>query len=79
MILKKGDEHVNRIKELRKENHWTQAKLAKFFYVTPDLISKWERGYANPPINDFHTLAQIFKVSMEYLGGYSNERNGRDN
>ncbi|WP_125567280.1 helix-turn-helix domain-containing protein [Companilactobacillus insicii] len=56
---------MNRIKELRKENHWTQTK--------------WERGYANPPINDFHTLAQIFKVSMEYLGGYSNERNRRDN
>ena len=70
---------MNRIKEIRKENNITQARLAKYFHVTPDLISKWERGYSNPSISDLHTLAQIFKVSMEYLGGYSNERNGSSN
>lgn len=72
----KGGNQMNRIKEIRKENNITQARLAKYFHVTPDLISKWERGYSNPSISDLHTLAQIFKVSMEYLGGYSN---GRDN
>ena len=75
----KGGNQMNRIKEIRKENNITQTRLAKYFHVTPDLISKWERGYSNPSISDLHTLAQIFKVSMEYLGGYSNERNGHGN
>ena len=56
---------MNRIKELRKENHWTQTK--------------WERGRTPMLIDDFHTLAMIFDVSMEYLGGYRDERNRRDN
>ncbi|WP_053084446.1 helix-turn-helix transcriptional regulator [Companilactobacillus ginsenosidimutans] len=65
----------NRIKELRKEKHWTQQKLAEYFHVSPSTIHSWERGDVPMLIDDFHTLAMIFGVSMEYLGGYRDERN----
>ena len=70
---------TNRIKELRKQNKWTQQRMAKFFHINVTTFQKWEQGFSQPDLDQFHTLAQIFEVSMEYLGGYSDERNGSSN
>ncbi|AKP66324.1 hypothetical protein ABM34_01325 [Companilactobacillus ginsenosidimutans] len=65
----------NRIKELRREQSIKQKQLAEYFHVSPSTIHGWERGDVPMLIDDFHTLAMIFDVSMEYLGGYRDERN----
>lgn len=40
-----------RISRLRKENGWTQRKLAEQLNVSPQAVSKWECGEAVPDID----------------------------
>ncbi|WP_178305699.1 helix-turn-helix domain-containing protein [Streptococcus ruminantium] len=63
----------NRIKELRTQAGLTQQELASQLGVIRKTISNWERG-ANR-ISPEHTehLAKLFKVSVSYLLGTSQD------
>lgn len=65
---------MNRIKELRKEKKLTlkqlSEELAKQGYkITPDALSKYERGEREPKLNSWSKLANFFGVSIGYLQG----------
>jgi transcriptional regulator with XRE-family HTH domain len=60
-----------RIKEKRKQNNFTQKKLADLVSVSPQVISNWERGYTDPDHNDVKRLADALDVSADYLLGKS--------
>lgn len=63
---------MNRIKELRTREKYTQKKLADLLGVTSMTISRWEKE-ENPAIKheQAQTLADHFRVSVPYLLGYS--------
>ena len=56
-----------RIQELRKKSSMTQEQLAELLRVSPQAISKWERGVANPDLYLIPDIAEIFSVSADYL------------
>lgn len=59
-----------RIKNLREQYNYTQEDLAKIMDIkNRSLISIWEKGYANIPLNQIIKLASIFKVPLDYLLG----------
>ena len=64
-----------KIRKLRKQNHWRQDQLAeilnKEFGLKTDrvMISKWETGYQTPVIYTISCLAKVFNVSIDYLNG----------
>lgn len=58
-----------KIKELRSENNWTQKDLAEKLFITPQALSRWENGTAEPPISSINKLAQIFGASTDELFG----------
>ena len=58
-----------RIQELRKKNNMTQEQLADLLRVSPQAISKWERGVANPDLYLIPDIAEVFNVSADYLLG----------
>lgn len=64
-----------KIRKLRKENHWRQDQLAdilnKEFGLKTDrvMISKWETGYQTPVLYTISCLAKVFNVSIDYLNG----------
>lgn len=66
-----------KIRKLRKENHWRQDQLAdilnKEFGLKTDrvMISKWETGYQTPVLYTISCLAKVFNVSIDYLNGNS--------
>lgn len=57
----------DRIKDLRSSNKMTQEELAKIMLVTKQAISSWERNVANPDHKQLCFLADLFKVSVDYL------------
>ena len=58
------------IKELRKQRKITQEELAELVGVTPQAISKWERGLSCPDISLLDDLSKILEVSViEILKG----------
>ncbi|MDN6615363.1 MAG: helix-turn-helix domain-containing protein, partial [Enterococcus sp.] len=48
------------IKEKRVENNLTQEALAQKFFVTRQLISKWENGKSYPDLKQVVQLSELF-------------------
>ncbi|MGN7765136.1 helix-turn-helix transcriptional regulator [Paenibacillus sp. 22594] len=55
------------MKDLRSSNKMTQEELAKIMLVTKQAISSWERNVANPDHKQLCFLADLFKVSVDYM------------
>ena len=55
------------ISRLRKENGWTQQKLAEQLNVSPQAVSKWECGEAVPNIDILERLSKIFNVTIDFI------------
>lgn len=60
---------AERIKEYRKQNHYTQKELATLINVKPTTISGWEIGRNTPSIEMLQKLADIFHVPFDELAG----------
>lgn len=65
------DKLGNRIKKLRRGANMTQLELARRLKVTPALISAYESGERNPSLKILTRMADIFKVTSDYLLGIS--------
>ena len=57
------------IRKHRLELGATQAKIAELLRVTPQAVSKWERGLALPDIELLIPLADIFSITVDELLG----------
>jgi len=55
------------IKFLRKSNNWVQEYVANEIGTSKHVISNWERGVANPDLDQLLKLANLFDVSTDYL------------
>ncbi|MBO4914453.1 MAG: helix-turn-helix transcriptional regulator, partial [Oscillospiraceae bacterium] len=63
----------NQIKALRLRKGMTQDALARQFGVTPQAVSKWERGESVPDIALLPELSACFGVSIDELFAISDE------
>lgn len=57
----------DKIKKLRRKKKITQEQLAKHLNVTPQAVSKWEKGLTYPEINLLVPIADYFSVTVDYL------------
>ena len=64
------------IADYRKHNGLSQSELAEKLSVTPDAVSKWERGVTMPDIDSLISLANLFAVcpSLLYYGVKAEEK-----
>ena len=53
--------------QLRKEFKMTQDDIANILGMSRTSFSKYENGYANPPLQVMRKLANIYNVGLEYL------------
>ncbi|MBR5452457.1 MAG: DUF2807 domain-containing protein [Clostridia bacterium] len=67
--MKKSKEFKDLISELRKEKGLTQEELAGKLRITPQAVSKWERGGGMPDVTLFPDLAKVLGVSIGKLFG----------
>lgn len=63
----------SRIKELRKNAHYTQQQLADKISVSPQVISNWERGYTEPSADDIARLSEVLSCSSDYILGKTSD------
>lgn len=64
-VLKIGD----KIKQLRKQQHITQEKLAAYLNISYQAVSKWENGTALPDVTLVPQIANFFGVTADELLG----------
>lgn len=57
------------LRKLRIEKNLTQEDIAVYLGVTPQSVSKWERGECCPDIELLPALANIFETSVDLLIG----------
>ena len=61
---------AQRIRELRAENHLTQAQLAKMVGCSQPMIVLWEKEVCEPTASAIVRLAEALGCSCNYLLGY---------
>lgn len=66
---------ANNIVRLRKLHNLTQIELSKELNISDKAVSKWERGESIPDIYMLQTIANFFKVDINYL---INEQSNND-
>lgn len=60
---------ADRIVFLREQNGLTQAALAKRLGITRSSVNAWEMGISVPSTQYIVQIAQLFKISTDYLLG----------
>ena len=50
---------------LRHQSKMSQSDLAGKLFVTPQAVSRWERGETEPDVETIKKLAEVFEVSVE--------------
>lgn len=63
----------NRIRDLREDTDNTQAKIAKKLNVGITTYRRWETGEREIPLHIIIELAKMYKVSLDYITGLSND------
>lgn len=63
----------NQIKALRTRRGITQEEMAQHFGITPQAISKWERGAATPDIALLPAISAYFGVTIDELFALTDE------
>lgn len=65
----------DKLRELRKKNHVTQAKLANYLNLDASSVAKYESGKVTPSPDVLLKIAQYFGVSVDYLLGKDSDSN----
>lgn len=56
-----------KLKELRKQNHYSQEYVAEQLNISRQAISHWENGRAYPDIDNLVLLAELYHISVDEL------------
>lgn len=64
---------TERLKQFREQHSWTQEELGKKINVSGVTINRYEKGLRNPDPKTLVLLADIFKTSVDFLLGCTDE------
>jgi class 3 adenylate cyclase len=65
-----------KIRKLREKHGFKQVNLANALQVSPQAVSKWEKGANYPDIDMLMKIARLFDVSADYLLGITDAGSG---
>lgn len=65
-----------RLADLREDADLKQETIAKLLETSQTQYSRWERGEREIPFHHVITLAKYYKVSLDYIAGLTNNKNG---
>ncbi|MBQ8401925.1 MAG: helix-turn-helix transcriptional regulator [Clostridia bacterium] len=60
---------VLRLREMRIKNGYSQEYIAFYLQTTRQQVSKWEKGTQMMGVDKYIKLAELYKVSVDYLLG----------
>lgn len=66
-----------RLAQLRREKNLTQQQLSYELDVSRSCIASWENGTRLPNTMQLNILAQLYDVTVDYLLGLSDYKNGK--
>lgn len=63
-----------RIEDLRIDHDLTQQQVAEILHCKREVYRRYEKGIRELPLSYAITLAQYYKVSLDYLVGLSDKK-----
>lgn len=63
----------SRLKQLRKENGFTQITLAEALGISKGTVAMWETGKRTPDYEILNQMSEMFDRRIDYILGYSND------
>ncbi len=60
---------LRRLRDLREDHDMKQADVAALLGICQTVYSRYERGFQNIPLEHLLTLADYYKVSVDYILG----------
>jgi transcriptional regulator with XRE-family HTH domain len=66
----------NRLKELRKERGWTLEQAGAKIGLRKSSYASYETKYRKPTMERLNQLSSLYGVSVDYILGLTEERNG---
>ena len=66
---------LNRIRDLRQEADLNQTEVAKILGTSQTVYSRYECGKLDLPLRHLVALSKFYKVSADYILGFTNDPN----
>ena len=67
--------YIKKIRDLREDHDYTQKYVAAYLLCDQSLYSKYERGERALPLEAAVRLADLYKVTLDYLCGRTDRKN----
>lgn len=65
------------LKNLREDNDMTQKEISEKFYLGKNTYYNYEKGSREMPFSLVADLAQLYKVSLDYIAGITKDKGGQ--
>ena len=59
--------YLRRLRDLREDNDLSQTAIASLLDIQQTVYSRYERGFQTIPLEHLLTLADYYKVSVDYI------------
>lgn len=59
--------YLRRLRDLREDNDLSQTAIASLLHIQQTVYSRYERGFQTIPLEHLLTLANYYKVSIDYI------------
>ena len=66
--------HFRRIRDLREDHDYTQSYLAGYLHMHRTVYRRYESGEREIPVWALIKLAELYKVSTDYILGLTDEQ-----
>ncbi len=66
--------YTKRIRDLREDSDKTQKEIAELLGTSQTMYARYERGANELPIRHLIILCQYYKVSADYILGFTNRK-----
>ena len=65
---------LNKLRGLREDSDLTQQQVAEYLGTSQTMYARYERGANELPVRHLITLCRYYKVSPDYILGFSKRR-----
>ena len=69
-------QNYQRIRDLREDADLTQKQVADKLFLHLTQYRRYERGESEVPLNIAINIAKLYNVSLDYIAGLSNDKQG---
>ena len=59
--------YLRRLRDLREDSDLSQTTIANLLHIQQTVYSRYERGFQTIPLEHLLTLADYYKVSVDYI------------